>query len=91
MGQLAEDLPGYRVNILAKIADVRDAGTGGSVEKVQEAIEDIKTDLGKSDTRSGTTSRPVVVTSELVTGFSVFTWLGPIVGPWARLDSCWRW
>jgi predicted PurR-regulated permease PerM len=81
MNHLAEDLPGYRVNILAKIADVRGAGTGGSVEKLQETIEDIKTDLGKSDAPSGTVSRPVVVTSELVTGFSVFTWLGPIVGP----------
>jgi predicted PurR-regulated permease PerM len=81
MDHLAEDLPGYRVNILAKIADVRGAGTGGSVEKLQETIEDIKTDLGKSDAARGTVSRPVVVTSELVTGFSVFTWLGPIVGP----------
>jgi predicted PurR-regulated permease PerM len=81
MDHLAEDLPGYRVNILAKIADVRGAGTGGSVEKLQETIEDIKTDLGKSDAARGTVSRPVVVTSELVTGFSVSTWLGPIVGP----------
>jgi predicted PurR-regulated permease PerM len=79
--RLAEDLPGYRVNILAKIADVRGAGTGGSVEKLQDTIEDIKTDLGKSDAARGTVSRPVVVTSELVTGFSIFTWLGPIVGP----------
>ena len=46
---LAEDLPRYRVNILAKIADVRGAGKGGSVEKLQETIEDIKTDLGKTE------------------------------------------
>src|SRR4029453_12305432 len=50
---LAEDLPRYRVNILAKIADVRGAGKGGSVEKLQETIEDIKTDFGKSDGRTG--------------------------------------
>jgi predicted PurR-regulated permease PerM len=81
MDHLAGDLPGYRVNILAKIADVRGAGTGGSVEKLQDTIEDIKTDLGKSDAPRGTVSRPVVVTSELVTGFSIFTWLGPVVGP----------
>ena len=30
---LANDLPTYRVNILAKIADVRGAGKGGTVEK----------------------------------------------------------
>ena len=81
MDHLAEDLPRYRVNILAKIADVRGAGKGGSVEKLQETIEDIKTDLGKSEVPRGTVSRPVVVTSEQVAGFSGFAWLGPIVGP----------
>jgi predicted PurR-regulated permease PerM len=81
MDHLAEDLPRYRVNILAKIADVRGAGKGGSVEKLQETIEDIRTDLGKSDVRTGTRSRPVVVTSAPVSGFSSFTWFGPIVGP----------
>jgi predicted PurR-regulated permease PerM len=78
---LAEDLPRYRVNILAKIADVRDAGKGGSVEKLQDTIEDIKTDLEKSEAPRGTVSRPVVVTSEQAAGFSGFTWLSPIVGP----------
>ncbi len=81
MDYLAEDLPRYRVNILAKIADVRGASKGGSVEKLQETIEDIKTDLGKSEVPRGTVSRPVVVTSEQVAGFSGFAWLGPIVSP----------
>ena len=81
MNHLADDLPSYRVNILAKIADVRGAGKGGSVEKLQETIEDIKTDLGESSARKGTASRPVLVTSERVTGFSGFSWFGPIVGP----------
>ena len=78
MDYLAEDLPRYRANILAKIADVRGAGKGGSVEKLQQTIEDIKTDLGKSDAPKGTRQQPVVVTSEQVSGFG---WLGPIVGP----------
>jgi predicted PurR-regulated permease PerM len=81
MDHLAEDLPRYRVNILAKIADMRGAGKGGSVEKLQETIEDIKTDLGKSDGPRGTPARPVVITSEHLAGFSAFTWLGPVVGP----------
>jgi len=81
MDHLADDLPRYRVNILAKIADVRGASKGGSVEKLQDTIEDIKTGLGQSETPRGTTSRPVVVTSEPVAGFSGFRWLGPIVGP----------
>jgi predicted PurR-regulated permease PerM len=81
MDHLAEDLPRYRVNILAKIADVRGAGQGGSVEKLQDTIEDIKTDLEKSEVPRGTVSRPVVVTSEQVAGFSGFRWLSPIIGP----------
>jgi predicted PurR-regulated permease PerM len=81
MDHLADDLPTYRVNILAKIADVRGAGKGGSVEKLQQTIEGIKTELGQSSAPTGTPSRPVVVTSELVTGFPGFSWLGPIVGP----------
>ena len=81
MDHLADDLPTYRANILAKIADVRGAGKGGSVEKLQETIEDIKTDLGQSSVPTRRASRAVVVTSEPVTGFSGFSWLGPIVGP----------
>jgi predicted PurR-regulated permease PerM len=81
MDHLAEDLPRYRANILTKIADVRRAGKGGSVEKLQDTIEDIKTDLGKPEEPGGTISRPVLVTSEQVAGFSGFTWLSPIVGP----------
>ena len=78
---LAEDLPRYRVNILAKIADVRGAGKGGSVEKLQETIDDIKTDLEGLEAQSSAAARPVVVSAERVAGFSGFAWLGPIVGP----------
>jgi predicted PurR-regulated permease PerM len=81
MDHLVDDLPTYRVNILAKIADVRGVGKGGPVEKLQETIEGIKTDLGQSSAPTGTASRPVVITSERVTGFPGFSWLGPIVGP----------
>jgi predicted PurR-regulated permease PerM len=81
MENLAEDLPGYRVNILAKIADVRGAGKGGAVEKLQETIEDIRTDLGKTDAPLGRATPSVMVTSELVSAFPAIAWLGPIVGP----------
>ena len=81
MDHLADDLPGYRVNILAKIGDIRGAGKGGSVEKLQETIDDIKTDLGQSEPVGTTGSRPVLVTSEDVQGLSAFSWLGPIIGP----------
>lgn len=81
MTNLAADLPRYRVNILTKIADVRGAGKGGAVEMLQETIEGIKTDLGKSDAPQGRAPQPVVVTAEPVAGFPGFEWLGPIMGP----------
>ena len=81
MNSLTNDLPAYRANIREKIADVRGAGKGGSVEKLQETIDEIKTDLENTETPRGTVSRPVVVTSEQVPGFPGFTWLSPIIGP----------
>ena len=80
---LAEDLPRYRVNIFAKIADVRGAGKGGAVEKLQATIEDIKTDLGKSDAPKGRAPQPVVVAAGPVAGFPGWEWLGPMMGPLA--------
>ncbi len=80
MQHLAADLPGYRSNIKEKIADVRGAGKGGTVEQLQETIEDLKGDLGASTPPAGTASRPVVVAPETAAGSS-FSWLGPVVGP----------
>jgi predicted PurR-regulated permease PerM len=79
MKHLAADLPGYRANIQAKIADVRGAGKGGTVEQLQETIEDIKTDLGTAPPPAGTAASPIVVAPEAASGFSA--WLGPVVGP----------
>jgi len=78
---LAADVPGYRANIRAKIADVRGAGKGGTVEQLQETIEDLKGDLGASTPPRGTVSRPVIVAPPTAAGFSGFSWLGPLVGP----------
>jgi predicted PurR-regulated permease PerM len=79
--RLADDLPTYRGNIFAKIADVRGAGKGSSVEKVQETIEGIKTELEQSNEPTRRAAPPVVVTSEPVAGFPGFSWLGPLLGP----------
>lgn len=79
--QLAADLPGYRANIQAKIADVRVAGKGGTVEQLQETFEELKGDLGASTPPAGTASRPVVMAPETAAGFGGFSWLGPVLGP----------
>ncbi len=83
MDYLVEDLPGYRANIRTKIADVRLAGRGSAIEKLQETLEGIKTDLG-AEAPKGTAARPVVVESSPATGFSTFAWLGPLVGPLSK-------
>jgi predicted PurR-regulated permease PerM len=77
---LANDLPGYRTNIAAKIADVRGAGKGGTVEKLQETLEDIKTDLGQEAPKAGAPQRVLVAPSPEA-GVPGFGWLGPIMGP----------
>jgi predicted PurR-regulated permease PerM len=81
LDQLAQDLPRFRVNILAKIADVRGVGKGGTVEQLQKTIEDIRTGLDRPDGTRAPAARPPAVTAPYVSGFSAFTWLGPIVGP----------
>ena len=81
MDNLADDLPRYRVNIRAKIADVRGAGKGGTVEKLQETIDEIKTDLEKTDAPQGRSPQAVIVAPESASGIPGFTWLGPLMGP----------
>jgi predicted PurR-regulated permease PerM len=81
MDRLVQDLPGYRDNIRTKIADVRLAGRGSAVEKLQETLEGIQSDLQTPETPRGTVSRPLVVVSNQVTGFLGFAWLGPVIGP----------
>ena len=81
MNYLVDDLPGYRANITKKIADVRGAGKGSAVEKLQETIDDIKGELKESEASSEKEPQPVVVTPE-PPAFASFIpgmdWLGPL-------------
>ena len=82
MTSLAADLPGYQQNIRQKIRDVRGAGKGGTVEKLQDTLKDIQTEIAKEP--RGTSADPVVVTSEQVSSLWGFpAWLGPLMGPLA--------
>ena len=47
---LADELPRYSLNIHRRIADLRGASKGGSVEKVQKAVEDVVGEIQKTDT-----------------------------------------
>jgi predicted PurR-regulated permease PerM len=46
---LADELPRYTQNIHQRIADLRGASKGGSVEKVQKAVEDVVGEIQKVD------------------------------------------
>ena len=65
-GSVANELPTYRKNIRQKIADIREAGKGGALEKVQETAEDVKEEFQKTDepTRVQEKPRQVVVNAE---------------------------
>jgi predicted PurR-regulated permease PerM len=82
MGALTADLPAYRQNIRQKISDIRQAGKGSSIEKVQDTIEEIKTEIEKSDGPQEIPAQPVVVRPERVGSLWGFpAWLGPVLGP----------
>ena len=79
-GSLASELPTYRKNIRQKIADIREAGKGGALEKVQKTAEDVKEEFQKKDEPARVQEKPreVVVKAEESSTF----WPVPLaVGP----------
>jgi predicted PurR-regulated permease PerM len=84
LASLADELPGYRTNIRQKIADVRSASVGGSVEKVQEALTDIKTQISDAPSQAAASPKPVVVEASPAAGIGGFAlWIVPVIAPLA--------
>ena len=82
-GSLANELPKYTGNIRQKIADVRGAGKGGALEKVQKTVEEVKSEIqkGEEPTKTKDQRRPVIV--QPVESFAF--WPVPMaVGPMAE-------
>ncbi len=80
---LANELPKYTGNIRQKIADVRGAGKGGALEKVQKTVEEVKSEIQNGDepTKAKDQRRPVIV--QPVESFAF--WPVPMaVGPMAE-------
>lgn len=48
-GGLANELPKYTSNMRQKIADVRGAGKGGVLERVQKTVEEVTSEIHKGD------------------------------------------
>src|SRR5262245_1535527 len=63
---VANELPTHRQNIRKKIADIRGAGKGGALEKVQKTAEEMKQELEKKDGPAQVQPKPreVVVQGE---------------------------
>jgi predicted PurR-regulated permease PerM len=61
---LANELPRYSLNIHQRIADFRGASRGGSVEKVQKALEDVVGEIQKTGKEGATGSKSVAVVLE---------------------------
>ena len=58
MVTLADDLPRYSLNIRQRITDLRGASKGGSVEKVQQAVEDVVGEIQKTGAPSVAPQKP---------------------------------
>jgi predicted PurR-regulated permease PerM len=78
---LASELPKYEANIKKKIADVRQMGKGGTIEKVQKSVEEIKEEINKPETeKTEPAPREVVVRGkESTTFWPVPIAAGPVV------------
>ena len=61
---LANELPRYSLNIHQRIADLRGASKGGSVEKVQKTVEDVVGEIQKTDKSGVTRQKPLAVILE---------------------------
>jgi predicted PurR-regulated permease PerM len=64
MVTLADELPRYSLNIQHRIADLRGASKGGSVEKVQKTVEDVVGEIQKTDKPGVTRQKPIAVALE---------------------------
>jgi predicted PurR-regulated permease PerM len=70
LGGLAQELPQYRKNIRAKVADLRKLKRGGALERVEETVTEVKEELKKQEAGA---NRPaphqVVVAAEQESAF----------------------
>ena len=82
-GSLANELPKYTGNIRQKIADVRGAGKGGALEKVQKTVDEVKSEIQKGDeqpTKAIDQRSPVLVQPlQSFTFWPVPSAIGPMV------------
>src|SRR5687767_4897310 len=76
---LVDDLPQYRTNIREQIGDVREVGNG-SVQKLQETLDEIKGEIAPTPQPRGRTAT-AVVRPEPLSLWNFPTWISPVMGP----------
>lgn len=81
MSDLAGELPRYRSNIRQKIADVRNAGRGGSVERIQETVKEIQKELESVEPAAARSTPPPLVVRSEPAPWAWPSWLAPFLGP----------
>jgi predicted PurR-regulated permease PerM len=70
---LAEEVPKYRQNIRQKIRDLRDIGKGGVLEKVQEAVVEVRNEIEPEEGSQVIQTKPAASLGSL--------YLGPLLQP----------
>ena len=87
-GSLANELPKYTGNLRQKIADVRGATKGGAIEKVQQTVEAVTSEIHQDDEPvKGKDQRPPVVVqpTEAFTFWPVPSAIGPMLERFASV------
>lgn len=79
-GSLANDLPKYTVNIRQKIADVRGAGKGGALEKVQETVEAVTSEIHQDEKLASTSDQRQPVAVQPLESFEFWP-MPSVIGP----------
>jgi predicted PurR-regulated permease PerM len=78
---LAHELPGYRHGIRQRIADLRGVSRGGAVEKVQDAVKDIKEAIQGEEVAGTRADKPAVAPGSAPSEWTdISTALGPLLG-----------
>jgi predicted PurR-regulated permease PerM len=85
VGGLAEDLPSYRNTIRQKIADIRGASQGGSVERIQDTLKDVEEAVVRTERPDRTAEERVVVSPQAGAWSGLSLWIGSMLEPVATV------